>query len=156
MAGSAGQRPPLGMIRPKSTHAKVTHVFRIDNCVGTMHNFKKSKIKCIYGAISSEYLYTLNKNIFFLDDPRDYDELAEDEEIHAEGSSTQDVTMEDAHAILNEEDMDSGSSFPPPHSTFILEALPSYITSCLQQTLASEERRRVSPKTHPTTREATP
>ncbi len=155
MGDSAGQRPPLGMIRPKSTHAKITHVFRIDNCVGTMHNFKKSKIKCIYGAISSEYLNRLNKNIFFLDDPRDFDELAEDEEIHAEGSSTQDVTMEDAHAILNE-DMDSGSSSPPPHSTLILEALPSYITSCLQQTLASEERRRVSPKTHPTTREATP
>jgi hypothetical protein len=78
-----------------------------------VHIPKKSKIKCTYGAISPEYRNPLNKIIFFLEDPRDYDELAEDEETHAEGTSTQGVIMEDAHAILNEEDTDTGSSFPP-------------------------------------------
>ncbi len=52
------------------------------------------------------------------DEPRDYDELAEDEDANPGGTSSLDVNMEDAHAILNEEDTEPGnpSSPPAPHS----------------------------------------
>jgi hypothetical protein len=46
------------------------------------------------------------------DEPRDYDELAEDDDAHAGGSGSQDVNMEDADAILNEDDTDPAPTSP--------------------------------------------
>ncbi len=56
----------------------------------------------------------LKKFIFsnFSDEPRDYDELAEDEDAHAGGSGSQDVNMEDTDAILNEDDTDPAPTSP--------------------------------------------
>jgi hypothetical protein len=50
--------------------------------------------------------------LFILGEPRDYDELAEDDETHAGGTGSQDVNMEDANAILNDDDTDPRTTFP--------------------------------------------
>ncbi len=46
---------------------------------------------------------------FFLDSPADYDDLAEDGEPN-EDAENEDVTMEDANAILNADDLDTSTA----------------------------------------------
>jgi hypothetical protein len=52
---------------------------------------------------------TFQSMCFFLDSPVDYDDLAEDKE-PTEDAKNEDVTMEDANAILNTDDLDTSSA----------------------------------------------
>jgi hypothetical protein len=52
---------------------------------------------------------------FFLDSPADYDDLAEDEE-PTEDVENEDVTMEDANAILNADDLETSPALIGSHN----------------------------------------
>jgi hypothetical protein len=103
------RQTPIGMQRPRKKY-----FFRIgkkQNRAYIAVPFYRTKF--LYEDESSAYGSRCMLIFFnlFLDEPRDYDELAEDEDANPGGSM--DVNMEDAHAILNEDDTEPGNPSSP-------------------------------------------
>jgi hypothetical protein len=112
-AGFSCRHTPIGMMRPRK---KFISTFDKGNKPADSV-LLLNRIKYQFGGeLSACGLRCMLFLLFTLvpDEPRDYDELAEDEDAHPGGTSSLDVNMEDAHAILNEEDTEPGNLFPPP------------------------------------------
>ncbi len=104
---------PIGMMRPRkkyfSTLVKEKNMVNIlSPSIRTKYQFGDELPVC---GLRCTVLLLLN---LISDVPRDYDELAEDEDANPGGSSSLDVNMEDANAILNEDDTESGNPSSPP------------------------------------------
>jgi hypothetical protein len=83
----------------------------------TPYGYTTISIFFLVSLLASAWLITLDIDLyvmfqslcFLLDSPVDYDDLAEDEE-PTEDAENEDVTMEDANAILNADDLETSSA----------------------------------------------